>query len=475
MKRAFAAVLILLVFFSSFAGIKAGKIMDDADEIVYKEEVIYGDRSVLKGLNLNFNSEFGYYYYGGMLNTGYVWENVLAFDESDYTSDAKLEYKFAREDIPADDRINLFLDMRVDYAHYESLIKKYPDLSGENSTDILVPAREVFDHYPIEIEVKTGNTVRNTGTSVQSIALRDYFKFKLPEGAKVRIFKGAGKNGFNAGYFEGSGNNSGYIINEIPLNGTSRDVKIGDSLYFYINLISTETGLLEYDTYEDIPGGYGIYKLDIHNITYIEPESIDTVYSFDRGQEIIGMLKSGYEEIVNALVAEEGKIYLYTIDLKEKNLLKKQEIPADSANIQFVQDEEGYLLIGTGNWTDERLCSDGKVLLFKEDERGIPAPFFTADLSKIMDDPYVMGMFISGYDFLSYDKKYMSCLKDGRLYLIFRELSYDAENPYKVYGQNGISIAVFDESGPLYFGTYGSSLNSPARHMYYSNPKAGFE
>ena len=132
-------------------------------------------------------------------------------------------------------------------------------------------------------------------------------------------------------------------------------------------------------------------------------------------------------------------------------------------------------MIGTGNLTDEGLCSDGKVLLFKEDEKGIPAPFFTADLSKIMDDPYVMGMFIRGYDFLSYDKKYMSCLKDGRLYLIFRELSYDAENPYKVYGQNGISIAVFDESGPLYFGTYGSSLNSPARHMYYSNPKAGIE
>ena len=491
MKKALALVLAVILAGGIYVTVFASRIMRSARNADVTEEVFFGDRTLLDGMRLEYDTEFSRGYQGGLLSaalgSAYVWENSLGFSKDTFSFGSELSFRLDRQAPSADERMSFQTTLKVPYDKMREVIEKYQDgLSDETvSLELTIPAEEVFDTYPLQIMIDHDNTAVSVGKRYETAELRsaldEYFRITVPEDLMVKVTmtrERLTRVDFN-GFGEDRQYLPGYVFGEesfsVPLNGGSC-LRYKDSLYFYINLRNPVRQGVQYRAYENVPGGYGVYKLDTgtKDGSYcIDPASLDTLCSFGEGSVIRALQGSDKGDILNVFVSEERSVIIYSFDTGSKELKKKQEIPLDDTAVQFLQDGEGYFLIGTGNISGDG-CADGKILLYTEDEKGLPSLEMTADLTKLTDNGTAVYRYVSRDCCFSWSEKCLSAYRDGRLYLVWDEFVPSDTPIYAVPSVNGISVAVFGKGGPLYFGNYKSSLDSPARHSYYSTPVLSF-
>ena len=144
--------------------------------------------------------------------------------------------------------------------------------------------------------------------------------------------------------------------------------------------------------------------------------------------------------------------------------------------LDYVEDKDGFVLFAQGHaFAGNRQ----RIYCLEEDDKSVLKKALTADLDSMTDSNEVKSMFL---DSSIYRDTYLhpAAYKNGKLYLVGNCFTYydrpDGTAGPSISTSTGISLAVFDESGLLYFGTYRSSLGSGrVFNSYYHPPVLWFD
>ena len=473
MKRFLALIIVLLLLSGTFAGVYSASVLDTADKVEFEERIVYGDPSAAAGLHIRFFNEYSREgYYLSHSYSRYLWTTDFSFDGGGYSAETMQGYVYGdpRKEIP--ERIEIhdgFGSGSKNYLIDWDLVKRIREerageLEEKGRVSIKLPAKTVFGFWPLDISVMQksstySQTVYNGG-NLLSMAFDEYFRFDIDE--DITVYLNVPKTGEPSADFDYAEYGDRLIFGY----GQSRyygSLSYNGSLYFYLNFFKGE----KLRDYSLVPGGYGIYKIDIpytDGSLRADPESIDTLYSFGEGIIVRELRGSAKGNVINAFVEENDAYVLYSIDAESGDLI--QRLPVCGLlqrNRMFVQQSGDCLVMGAVSDGTER---NAALFVFKEDEKGIPSHELTADLGSVADNETakkLMAFGLMGKDsYRNYPKYYdfIYLYEDGRLYFISADIpEEESSSPvYEPYNRCGISVVVCDESGPLFFGSYESSI-----------------
>lgn len=351
MRKAAILTLILFLLCGSSVYIAASNMYKEHDKVRYTEKIVYGDREIANGLQVDFRSTYKYHL---------LWDTTHILNENRKTETSS-EYSFSTfshyEGNGEEEYQGVYMDMNAAMENYfhdgestnrmfanSGLEKAYQELSDEveagQEGEKTIYLKDYVTYYPLEIRL---NLPRNDAASreyfetddletyeedhgIHIIAkLWDYFKIPVLEEQTLHIHLRKDKEGRVISHGSSSTESDAfymYTYGEVTK----------DACYFAFEVLSEKEKIM--DT-SHLPEGYGIYTFSYEMKEYNaskqtkavpDPESFRLFYPLEPGIQIAGLETNEAQDRVLLHSIENGMYYITVIDIATGKMIQKLEI-----------------------------------------------------------------------------------------------------------------------------------------------------
>lgn len=287
------------------------------------------------------------------------------------------------------------------------------------------------------------------GSQLLTKLFNGYFKIPVRDNATVQISVYEYRNGQREYHFDGFPEDSTFFCPEIF------SFVAGSSCYFaFSNTMGHDVSR--------IPGGWGIYRLDYTRTGNqdIATAQLSTAYSLDAATYVQGMKLSADGRRILLTNTREDGVYLTVIDLATMEQLKEIQLYSGTeAPYIHVDIHDDFILTSCGS----RLC------VYQLLTDGTYEQRIDVD-NDFVDQPQFLNRYA---DFVAFDGQRLAIVD------ILMRYEMEGDTPY-AYETCGFALQIFDSTGLLYHGEYGTSLEPIDRNSFrygnfnYANYNAPF-
>ena len=449
---------LLLICTLSFAAATAF-FVTASDDVAVFQKTLYGDPKAAEGLNVDFRVQ-----YRSTLHWDIHCDPVTGKSDTDFIFAHDDPFYVPYNSGPRGVELYSLMDYRS-YSFYHNsyfdesvdglfklgeYLKSLPLLENEqDGSATLDPSQEetshtidlsdFFDYYPFEGSVDlfgTGsiplwNPYADHGGEISVEILgalfNDYFKIPVLDNAFVQIGIDEYRDGQRNYHFAGFPEETTFFCPELY------GFVVGNSCYF---VFSETMG----NDVSQIPGGWGIYRLDCTVDTHenITAAQLSTVYSLDTDTYVGDMELSADGKRILLTNTREAGTYLTVIDLDTMRTLQEIELYSGTESpYTDVDIHDDFILTQCG----DQLC------VYQLLPDGTYEQRIDVNLSAT---GYPSGLDLYN-DHVSFDGQRLAVAQ-----VLFQEIPGNGP----VYGSEtaGFTLQIYDSTGLLYYGEYGTSL-----------------
>lgn len=461
MRKATITMLLLLVISISGVCVAAAGVHAPHDQVVLKENVIYGDPSAASGLEVQAHVTWDDHLF---------WDTtLLTGTENRVETDFRFSAKELRQEGPAVFRgivlgndIDFYYDPMGTAQEHQGIDRAYHELAqtvgpGEER-ETTVYLKDYMDTYPIEVVVDLpGMTAsldmwRASNEEASELAeierdiqrLQEYFAIPVLEDETYELSVGKDENGNFSHGSGGPGEGDTFRLREI-------NVIADTACYFTFDTHSWEGNVVDTSF---LPDGYGLFRVTF-DASYSDNKPVvfeemdisepEMVYAIDPNAYIEGLYLSEDQRLLYLLTQEDNVLFLTVIECVTMDTLQKLEIydfGGEPGTVHEIRQRDNC-------WV---LWLRGGVLALLEK---LPGGLFELE-------------YVTTYDFENIPEYAMSIYLEAdwdgeRLAVV--DKSYNGRmnvDGYYVVGYDtcGFWLLVYDEHGELaYAGNYESSLS----------------
>lgn len=472
MKKAMVLAILLPVLLLCGMGYAVAQLNGQEDEVVLTETVLYGDVEETWGLTAQISTTLYDYLY---------WDTTHHFDQVSRTETESRFYPVRNAQIsPPDYYIELWDGLhggmsasgrwdeleKADLEEVSGLELAYWELAqktrpGEKQS-ATIRMKDYYDYYPVRVEVHLQNAFytdwdferalypdpRATYSNEEEMEMlrtlyRDFEQFfRIPvldtEEKEIHLERDEDGNICSWGY---SGTEEGDRYNLYSMRTTAED-----TCYLAISNRSGNGALM--DT-SHIPGGYGVYAIpytptgDRNVESIVHSDRLAMVYPLEERESVCWMQVTEDQQRL-VLLTEDGESFtLRVIRREDMATLQELRYPAgeEPVEISSIFWEEDHMLL--------RLSGDVLVLFTLLDDGTYKQVFSVeADPTGVLGIPLWINQTVTAWN----GEKLAVLMEDNSRY-------EDGDATYC-----GVELAVYDESGLLYYGEYGNSLDTQPGH-----------
>ena len=453
MKR--ILILFTLIFTVSISLLCTFSIIinNEKDTVTITENVLYGNKSYAVGLKITSRSHY---------------KNRLYWT-SEYTVSKKPEintvYEFFLSEqseirpspnfyFNVDDDIRFGFDFFTPAEQQEGLARVYKELydsckEGERK-EKTVYLKDIYEYYPIRLDVHlkgvywSNNDFENLwddeegGEKYVTTFFREFFKIPVLENSAVNISVGKNTNGHSMGSSYGSDSDGDYFFN-------TKSAVTEDTVFFTID--NKTRNKKQFVDFSLVPGGYGIYSFNYKNeggLKYdvgILTDTLKMAYALDPQATVQDLLIANNGKDLILLETKNGNTALTTIDIK--TMTKINEVIINNFVAHNIRDiGTGFLIISYENFA---LIDSNYQLKF------------TAPMMNYVNE---------SFNFMDYTA---TAIYNGEKLVLVDSIVRDDF----AFGKCGYYIAIYNETGLVYYGEYESSLDingDKYNYRYNCNP-----
>lgn len=472
MKKSILLILLLVISLSSVS-IFAFSTFAERNNVVFTENIIYGDRSTIEGLEINYKTK---------QNNQLFWETTLSFEDN---LNVKSNHKFypakQYEDLDSN-YIHSGLHMNVDiykaisnldYATGIEVAYKelFESLAPGEQGSKTVFLKDYLDYYDLQISFDFPSYNWNYNgfifTGGNTGSLRDeenpryfpsdkvvydigqYFKIPILDSETYDVELGKHENGQVA--MIGGGHTEGERFTMETFS-----VLTGEACYFTFNPYGTEGSLVDLSYLRD---GYGIFCLphvisadDTIDANFIKTEELSMVYPLDPAAKIYALKLDDAQSKLFLYTIVDNQLVLKIIEIESMNLLQEITImdSFDGTSLSIHQDKDYIVLFDYQNET---------VTLFAQNEHYEFENKFTCSFypdSSMGKHPYPSALYYNGSQ--------LACV------------STRPDSEYLSAGFTNLAILVYGENGLSFAANYFNSLDSGvSKEPYYYSCESLYE
>lgn len=462
---------LLLICALSFAAATAFFVAA-SDDVEVLPKTLYGDPTAAEGLKVDFRVQ-----HHGTLHWDIHCNPVTGESDTDFIFDRDDPFFEQWEYTPSGVQMYAVMDYRSHrfYWNMDDLqatpkdsglfklgeyLKSLPLLENEqDGSATLDPSQEetfhtidlsdFFEYYPFEGEVDLWDAGHIPSWDVCSIyraenydsskmlsqLFQNHFKIPVPDNATILVNIFEYRDGQRDFHFGGFPEDTSFFYPE------NYGFTVGNSCYF---VFSETMG----NDVSQIPGGWGIYRLDytlMEKEQDIETAQLSTVYSLDTDTYVQDMVLSSDGKRILLTNVRDGCTYLTVIDLATMEML--QEIQLYSGTLLpyiYVDIHDDFILVNCIN----REPNYQRLAVYQLLPNGIYE-------KRIDVDPSAYPPGLDRYDDrVAFDGQRLA-IANGLL----RDVKEDDDRIYS-YPACGFTLQIFDNTGLLYYGEYGTTLET---------------
>lgn len=311
MRKSLILTLLLLTLAAGSFGYIHVSVDVSKDAVVIDETVLYGDKSIAKGIAVDLSTHCDYHLF---------WDTRYTVEEKPETSTAFTFSQTQRHPVrpAAGQPFEIYLDgmlsggststsggLDMEAPHIPLPFRDVATRTqpGKKRTE-LIHVKDYYDFYPILIGFERPSGVVVNRDTLNLFA--DYFKIPVHPEHQVEI--GIEKNA--------AGNV--YSINLSPIQDTEvyshATSVVTDCHWFFTFSCTTVDGKLLDTSY--IPGGYGIYRFPRHTesgVHILTADELQTVFPLDAERTRVIDLKTSQDKTKLLLVTSEDGTYMLTV------------------------------------------------------------------------------------------------------------------------------------------------------------------
>lgn len=475
MKKIIILVSILFVLSVSSLCIISVAIDSQNDTIAITENVIFGDKSIANGIKVISKATY---------DSHLFWETAYTIKEdpkpiTKYTfsaSEAHFVNSTKRYMFQLDTDIRYGCDFSIPAEEQEGLARVYKELYDScevgNSVSKTIYLKDVYEYYPIRLHIElpyvnwSNNDPENVwndepgGEKFVINKFREFFKIPVFDEHGIEISIRKDKDGVGVGI--GStpfGENFDYYL-------TTTSAYTEDTVFFTLN---NKTRGNVYADFSLVPGGYGIYSFNykpalLKASTGIDAYSLANVYPLE--PEL---------SVEHLSVSEDGK-YLIMIGSKNNNtyftvidtltMTKHKEIVIENKtihNVKYIAEKmaqiaSGDYYLNVNERSSVKESENFMMLVFSEE-------FAIIEITE--NGEYELVFIAKQPNYISDEYQYMD-LTAEMVYDGTKLIVVDSLYPDGAYEHCGFYMAIYDNTGLIYYATYSSSLDINADNHDFS-------
>lgn len=450
MRKATIAALLLVVLSVGGVCFAASGVYEAHDQVVLTETVVYGDRAAANGLTVRLDDMYGRHLFWDTtctMGTRMQTETQYSFSASEISESRARTYSGISMGAQPSFETSQGAETEMGRAYQEL----YDSLEPGESTSVTFRLKDYMDDYPISVSLdlpgaydsiegeETPDWIPDPGTPYYALLkIRDYFKIPVLEEEcyEVSIQKYEADNVSSSRGMDVAGSDHFYMTTYSDLTD--------DACYFTFDAHSEEGKLMDLS---QLPEGYGIYRLpyeeDRHDqsgqkVYSVDADALAMVCPLDPDVRLLRLKVNEDQTKLLLHAVEDGEYSLTVINLETMEVLQKLKI-ADWP--------EGYL-----SW--QHYDGDGYVAILLYDLQTLA----------------VVAVTDSG----EYELRYTCEIDPDQSERLFSRAAtaFDGErlafaggldDPYG-YGASyyncNFFLAVYEQSGLVYYGEYRNSLST---------------
>lgn len=456
MRKSLALLLVLVLACSCGVVYAAGELIDDSDEVVIEEIVRYGDPAIAEGISIDTAVNCRHHLFWNTAHTvGKAEEAETAFR---FSADADYEYgvgEYVNVQLRSGLEFNFDMEGSPVWEAYEALAASTP--AGQ-SGEATIYISYYYDYYPVSVDIDTPGFVMNTYSgidymSAEERAIYDAFNefFRIPVLEEDQRTIHLDKN------IEGEVYSWGSSWTDCDTYGIySECVARDDAVYFTVTNRSQNGEIMDFSL---VPGGYGIYKMpytssypgtsDVEHdpFMYVHADELEMVYPLREEQCVEFFAESPDGNKLLLFTHAYGLMELTVIDVATMATLQVIEIMSgdETANMWTLYLEDDFIAL--------HLSGDRLALISMNPVAEYQMEFI------VQMNPEGETLFYLGRD-NAFDWNGEQLAVAG--FASPKDPSY--------YYTCDYHLAVYDETGLLYFGVFDSSLSSTKESSGEFNP-----
>ena len=471
MRKATITMLLLLVLSIGGVCAAAAGVHAPHDQVVLKEDTVYGDRKYAEGLDIQVEAAYGTHLFWDTTHT----TGVVDQTDTEFLFSAKdIDYKVPNEyqGILLDNRIGYFYTPSEKEAHgvaraYRELAETVPAGQEREATIYL---KDYTDTYPISVDIDfpgigvalDWNFQMNAPAEdhenlheVQRdmLRLQEYFSIPVLEDETYVISVGKDERGNVTHMSGGSGNGDSFWIDMIHAIAD-------DACYFTFDTHTNDGNVVDTSL---LPEGYGLFcvtfngnydenaPMVLEEMDFGEPEM---VYAIDPHTYILGLYPNEDQSQLYLLTEEDHILYLTVIERKTMDTLQKLQIHdwgEDYGYVHEVHMQEDYWVL----W-----LSGGYLAVLEKSGQGVFTQQFCTPYNTGEAGDYSMSVYAA----VDWNGERLAVIDQN-----YPEYTYDTH--YRRRSKScGFWLLVYDDAGTMvYAGEYFSSL-TPQDQLNNCNP-----
>ncbi len=476
MKRAAILTCILLILCGSSVYLAASNMYEEHDKVYYTEKVLYGDRKMADGLQIDFRSTYKYHL---------LWDTTHVLGEngktettseynfstfSHYEGNGEVEYKGVNMDTsPA---------METYYNHHvgagalfaeEGLDKAYQELADTveagQEGEKTIYLKDYVEYYPLEIRLELpGNNISTRDyfdeNAVETYAkehgvhivakLWEYFKIPVLEEETVHIHLRKDKKGNVINHGSSTTENDAFYMYTY---GETTD----KACFFTFDTLSKNGTIMDTSHLKE---GYGIYTFsyemkdvysDMHLVAAPDADSFRLFYPLEPGIQIAGIKTNEKQDRILLHTVENGIYYLTVIDIATGEMVQKLEIAKwhEEWNGLEIYDKDDFMVM---------VLYGEKLAVVTLEENGEYKVQYVCNIREKELEPiqYEDGTIVEVVPWLNYWRADVDF--DGEKLVMTGQIIDDEYGK----GEDTVNfyVAVYTKEGLKYYGEYRSSLST---------------
>lgn len=469
MKKIIAVVLLLSILSVASFCMIGGAVSEEKANVTIKENIIYGDKSYADGITVFTRAHYDEHLF---------WNTTYTIGE---TPKISTDYEFHYSPLYENGESNyrgLTIDVDLKYGYDTTtpleecvgLQKAYRELydatpNGTKGTKT-IRLQDYYDYYPVRIAIDIpgilwqGNDYEQLGFDEykNERAVWDMFNefLRIPVPEDLPAFEiSVTKNGNSVGV--GSTHDMDYWFD-------AKTTYTNNRVFFSIRNKIGSKDVDKEEAYVDtslIPGGYGIYSFTYKNVrndentkgtttifhpgyeTGVDLNSLAMVFPLEQHVEVEYMTLSNDENKLFVFTKENDATYLTVIDIATMTELQKIKI-TEATQYRFYEYDNCIVLNG---WD--------YISVIEKQENGLCRLAFTVSrMKEINDSDHQKGVATT----MAFDGQ--------KLVMVDRT----AEKTYGTLELCGFTVAIYNNTGLVYYGEYENSLSaSPFPNDYAFN------
>lgn len=463
---------VMIVFPAASLGWISGQLRTAEEQVEIAESYHQGNPAAIHGLKLQLQSSCGH---------DLFWETDCMFqDESMYpTSESRFSYGQQNPELP--ETPSCYFSLNVSHGHdawEESVAGEQPGLAAaslEIAKDTpagktgrrTVRMADYCNYYALSLQARIpfanassqknffgssrvildetvkaswyASLEKNSGQMIMQ-ELQDYFQIPVLEDENVFIEIGRDYSGNvdSAAYGTPEKGSDAYYT-------SCQSVDLGNAFCFVIQGHSVCGKPMDFS---QVPGGYGIYRIPYTSEGVLQPEELTMVHSLNPSIDILSLSLSEDGSRILLQTLEDDDLYCLTVLHAETF----KELQYTAYPLQKSEEHTVPSLFRGENCLAVLSANMQQLMILAEKDDGTYQDVFTAHLPEKL---------IEMQNFTDCDRLLYT---DGRLFIAGSLYISDnsGDRPYGFY------IAVYDETGLLYYGEYETSLLEQLHSQSYS-------